>query len=89
MTIRGFNWEQTLQRLKRALNGFLIVGPKTTIPFYLAICDDPDFQLGRFDTGYLETHPEVFNYPEPEREVAKLAKLIAEIHTKKVNPYAV
>jgi pyruvate carboxylase subunit A len=89
MTIRGFNWEQTLQRLKRALNGFLIVGPKTTIPFYLAICDDPDFQLGRFDTGYLETHPEIFNYPEPEREVAKLAKLIAEIHTKKVNPYAV
>ncbi|MCX5857470.1 MAG: ATP-grasp domain-containing protein [Deltaproteobacteria bacterium] len=89
MTIRGFNWEQTLQRLKRALNGFLIVGPKTTIPFYLAICDDLDFQLGRFDTGYLETHPEVFNYPEPEREVAKLAKLIAEIHTKKVNPYAV
>jgi pyruvate carboxylase subunit A len=89
MTIRGFNWEQALQRLKRALNGFLIVGPKTTIPFYLAICDDPDFQLGRFDTGYLETHPEVFNYPEPEREVAKLAKLIAEIHTKKVNPYAV
>lgn len=88
MTIRGFNWEQTLQRLKRALNGFLIVGPKTTIPFYLAICDDPDFQLGKFDTGYLETHPEIFNYPEPEREVAKLAKLIAEIHTKKVNPYA-
>ena len=89
MTIRGFNWEQTLQRLKRALNGFLIVGPKTTIPFYLAICDDPDFQLGKFDTGYLETHPEIFNYPEPEREVAKLAKLIAEIHTKKINPYAV
>jgi pyruvate carboxylase len=88
MTIRGFDWEQTLQRLKRALNGFLIVGPKTTIPFYLAICDEPDFRAGRFDTGYIETHAEIFNYPEPEREVAKLAKLIAEIHTKKVNPYA-
>ncbi|MFH1081564.1 MAG: biotin carboxylase N-terminal domain-containing protein [Pseudomonadota bacterium] len=88
MTIRGFNWEQTLQRLKRALNGFVIVGPKTTIPFYVSICDEPDFQAGRFDTGYLETHPGIFNYPEPEREVAKLAKLIAEIHTKKVNPYA-
>ena len=88
MTIRGFDWAQTLQRLKRALNGFLIVGPKTTIPFYLSICDEPDFQAGRFDTGYLETHPEIFNYPEPEREVAKLAKLIAEIHTKKTNPYA-
>ncbi|MDO9559312.1 MAG: biotin carboxylase N-terminal domain-containing protein [Syntrophales bacterium] len=88
MTIRGFDWEQTLQRLKRALKGFLIVGPKTTIPFYLSICEEPDFQAGRFDTGYIETHPEIFNYPEPEREVAKLAKLIAEIHTKKVNPYA-
>jgi pyruvate carboxylase subunit A len=88
MTIRGFDWKQTLQRLKRALNGFVIVGPKTTIPFYLSVCEEPDFQAGRFDTGYLETHPEIFNYPEPEREVAKLAKLIAEIHTKKVNPYA-
>jgi acetyl-CoA carboxylase biotin carboxylase subunit len=88
MTIRGFDWKQTLQRLKRALNGFVIVGPKTTIPFYLSVCEEPDFQAGRFDTGYLETHPEIFSYPEPEREVAKLAKLIAEIHTKKVNPYA-
>jgi acetyl-CoA carboxylase biotin carboxylase subunit len=88
MTIRGFDWPQTLQRLKRALNGFLIVGPKTTIPFYKAVCEEPDFKAGRFDTGYLETHPGIFDYPEPEREVAKLAKLIAEIHTKKTNPYA-
>jgi acetyl-CoA carboxylase biotin carboxylase subunit len=88
MTIRGFDWKQTLQRLKRALNGFVIVGPKTTIPFYLSVCEEPDFQAGRFDTGYLETHPDIFSYPEPEREVAKLAKLIAEIHTKKTNPYA-
>ncbi|HOI74884.1 MAG TPA: biotin carboxylase N-terminal domain-containing protein [Syntrophales bacterium] len=88
MTVRGLNWEQAIQRLKRALQGFLIVGPKTTIPFYLAICDEPDFQAGRFDTSYLETHPGVFDYPEPEREVAKLAELIAEIHARKINPYA-
>jgi len=88
MTVRGLNWEQAIQRLKRALQGFLIVGPKTTIPFYLAICDEPDFQAGRFDTSYLETHPEIFQYPEPEREVAKLAELIAEIHARKINPYA-
>ncbi len=88
MTIRGYDWKQALQRLKRALNGFVIVGPKTTIPFYLSVCEEPDFQAGRFDTGYIETHSGIFNYPEPEREVAKLAKLIAEIHTKKVNPYA-
>ena len=88
MTVRGYDWEQTIQRLKRSLNNFLIVGPKTTIPFYLAICDEPDFQAGKFDTSYIDTHEELFNYPEQEREVAKLTKLIAEIHARKMNPYA-
>ncbi|MBW2595563.1 MAG: ATP-grasp domain-containing protein [Deltaproteobacteria bacterium] len=88
MTVRGHNWEQAVQRLKRALNDFLIVGPKTTIPFYLAICDEPDFQKGEFNTSYLDTHAEVFDYPENKREIAKLSQLIAEIHAKKINPYA-
>jgi pyruvate carboxylase subunit A len=87
MTVRGYDWEQTIQRLKRSLNNFLIVGPKTTIPFYLAICDEPDFKEGKFDTDYIETHEKIFNYPDPEREIAKLTKLIAEIHAKKINPY--
>jgi acetyl-CoA carboxylase biotin carboxylase subunit len=88
MTVRGYNWEQTLQRLKRSLRGFIIVGPKTTIPFYLAVCDEKDFRAGKFDTGYIDTHPEIFNYPEAEREIAKLGKLIAEIHARKVNKHA-
>ena len=88
MTVRGHNWEQAVQRLKRALNDFLIVGPKTTIPFYLAICDEPDFRKGEFNTSYLDTHAEVFDYPENKREIAKLSQLIAEIHAKKSNPYA-
>jgi len=88
MTVRGYNWEQTIQRLKRALNDFLICGPETTIPFFLAICDEPDFRKGEFNTSYLDTHPEVFDYPENKREVAKLSQLIAEIHAKKINPYA-
>jgi pyruvate carboxylase subunit A len=88
MTIRGYDWEQTIERLKRALKDILIVGPKTTIPLYLAICDEPDFRTDNFDTGYIDTHPGIFQYAEPEREIAKLAKLIAEIHAKKINPYA-
>lgn len=88
LTVRGYNWDQALERLKRALHGFLIVGPKTTIPFYLAICDEIDFRKEKFDTSYIETHPEILEYPEREREIARLAKLIAEIHAKKTNPYA-
>jgi len=57
-------------------------------PLYLAICQEPDFRHGKFDTSYLENHPEVFSYPEPEREIAKLGKLIAEIHARKINKFA-
>lgn len=65
LIVKGYEWEQTVHRLKRALNDLTIVGPKTAIPLYLAICDEPDFLARKFDTGYLETHPSVFNYPEP------------------------
>ncbi len=88
LTVRGYSWEQTIQRLKRALRDFLIVGPKTTIPFYLSICDEEDFRSGQFTTSYLDLHPEIFDYPETEREIARLSKLIAEIHSMKINPYA-
>ncbi len=88
LTVRGYQWDQTIQRLKRALKDFLIVGPKTTIPFYLAICDEKDFRKGKFTTSYIEEHPQILEYPESEREIAKLTRLIAEIHSKKLNPHA-
>lgn len=65
LIVKGYEWDQTVQRLKRALNDLTIVGPKTTIPLYLAICDEPDFRARQFNTGYLEAHPAIFNYPEP------------------------
>jgi acetyl/propionyl-CoA carboxylase alpha subunit len=88
LTVRGYSWAHTIQRLRRALKDFLIIGPKTTIPFYLALCEEKDFCSGHFTTSYLDLHPELFDYPDTEREIAKLSKLIAEIHARKINPYA-
>lgn len=89
LTVYGFTWEDTVSRLRRALNSFVIVGPKTTIPFYKKIIEEKDFLERRFDTGYFERHPELFDYRSEEREESKLAKLIAEIHHRKQNPFAV
>ncbi|KPJ69488.1 MAG: pyruvate carboxylase subunit A [Syntrophobacter sp. DG_60] len=89
LTVYGLTWKETVDRLKRALNGFIIVGPKTTIPFYLRLIKDKDFQTGNFDTSYLDTHPYLLDYSQDEREVAKIAKLIAEIHHRGYNPYTV
>ena len=88
MTVHGFSWNETVDRLRRCLQNFVIAGPKTTIPFYLNIARDPDFIEGDFDTSYLETHPDLFDYEENANEASKLANLIAEIHHRGQNPYA-
>ncbi len=88
LTVNGWSWHETVQRLKRCLKNFRINGPKTVIPFYLNLVNDQDFIDGRFDTSYLETHEHLFEYDETPDEVNKLARLIAEIHHKKENVYA-
>ena len=88
LTVHGFTWEETVGRLKRCLQNFAIRGPKTTIPFYLNIANEKDFVSGDFDTSYIETHPIIFHYDDDPSEVGKLAKLIAEIHYRRENPYA-
>ncbi len=89
LTVHGYSWNETVDRLRRCLKNFYISGPKTTIPFYLNLVEDPDFQKGDFDTSYLNTHPQLFEYKDDISEQNKLARLIAEIHYKKHNPYAV
>jgi len=69
LIVWGYEWEQTVSRLQRALKDFNIVWPKTTIPLYLAICDEEDFRCRRFHTGYLEEHPQLFKYPDMEHYV--------------------
>jgi len=88
LTVFGWSWNETVDRLKRCLNNFVITGPKTTIPFYLNLVNDPDFNKGEFDTSYLDTHEHLFDYEEYSSEVNKLARLIAEIHHKGKNTYA-
>jgi len=89
LTVYGLTWEEAVSRLDRALSSFVIVGPKTTIPFYRKLVADPEFLAGAFDTGYLERHPELLDYRSLAREEARLAGLLAEIHHRKENPYAV
>jgi len=47
--------QEVIVRMKRALEEFVIDGIKTTIPFHLALLEDPDFVAGNFTTNFLET----------------------------------
>lgn len=47
--------QEVIVRMKRALAEFVIDGIKTTIPFHLALLDDPEFVAGNFTTKFLDT----------------------------------
>ena len=47
--------EETIVRMKRALQEFVIEGVKTTIPFHIKLMDDEQFKAGNFTTKFLET----------------------------------
>ncbi|HEY8737980.1 MAG TPA: biotin carboxylase N-terminal domain-containing protein [Candidatus Dormibacteraeota bacterium] len=51
--------EAAIGRGSRALQEFVLTGPKTTIPFHRAILEEPDFRRGRISTGFIADHPAV------------------------------
>jgi acetyl/propionyl-CoA carboxylase alpha subunit len=88
LTVYGFTWQEAVDRLARALDGFVIIGVKTTIPYFQQILQEPDFIQMKFDTSYIDTHPHLVDYLEEEREMEKIARLIAEINAYGYNPHA-
>lgn len=48
--------QEAIQKMKRALDEFVIDGVKTTIPFYQKLFQHPDFIQGNYNTKFLETH---------------------------------
>ena len=81
MTVRARTWKGAVSRTIRALDEFMIRGVKTTIPFYKKILQDPDFQAGKFDISYIDTHLEQLNveadYNKMDRVVAISAAIAA------------
>lgn len=46
--------EEAIQKMKRALDEYIIEGIKTTIPFHLKLMDNEEFQSGIFNTSFME-----------------------------------
>jgi acetyl-CoA carboxylase biotin carboxylase subunit len=54
---------EAIQRMKWALDQFIIQGPATTIPFLGKLMNDPDFISGDVDTKWLERNFDRFKDP--------------------------
>ncbi|NJN16265.1 MAG: acetyl-CoA carboxylase biotin carboxylase subunit [Oscillochloris sp.] len=64
----GDTRDQALDRMRRALSECIITGIKTTIPFQLALMDDPVFRSGGMHTGYVA---ELLQHWKESRSVAR------------------
>jgi pyruvate carboxylase subunit A len=57
-----------------------VFGVKTTIPYYKEILNNKDFRDAQFNTGFVESHPELINYAvkrPPELLAAVISAAIA------------
>ncbi len=76
LTVWALTWDKAVARARRALKDMGVNGVKTTIPYHLEILKTAAFRTGRFDTGFVEQHPELINY-SVRRPPADLAAAIA------------
>ena len=51
---KGRDRGEAIERMKRALDMFVVEGIYTIIPLHRKILRDPDFVAGNFDTGYIQ-----------------------------------
>jgi pyruvate carboxylase subunit A len=82
ITVWALNWDELLSRARRALLDTGVYGVKTTIPYYLEVLKVSDFRAGRFDTGFVEDHPDLVNYrtSRPTRELAAVIAASVAAH---------
>jgi pyruvate carboxylase subunit A len=62
LIVWALDWDSVLDRSERALRDIGVFGVKTTIPYQLEILRTAEFQSGKFDTGFVENHPELTKY---------------------------
>lgn len=54
LIVHGRNRMEAIEKMRRALDEFIIEGIKTTIPFHKKVFNNPDFVNGDFNTGFVD-----------------------------------
>ena len=56
LIVHGRDRHEAIAKMREALNGFVIRGISSNIPFQAALLAHPDFVTGNFDTGFIAEH---------------------------------
>ncbi|MGD8497139.1 MAG: acetyl-CoA carboxylase biotin carboxylase subunit [Gemmatimonadales bacterium] len=72
----GENRGEAIDRMRRALGELRISGIRTTVPFHLAVMDEPDFRAGELSIRYLEEHADLVSTAGGWTDRAALAAVV-------------
>jgi acetyl-CoA carboxylase, biotin carboxylase subunit len=78
----GRTREESIDRLRRALDEYQVGGIKTTLPFFREIVRDDEFKSGRLDTGFIARFNERRRQSATKHDQAEedMATIAAAIH---------
>jgi acetyl-CoA carboxylase, biotin carboxylase subunit len=76
--------DEAIARMSRALSEYQVLGIRTTIPFFVWLMNQPDYQHGRYDTSWLDRIMAARNgagFNELEADEETLVSIAASIDT--------
>lgn len=75
----GMNFKEAAAKMDRNLKEFRIRGVKTNIPFLNNVVTHVKFLSGAFDTSFIDTTPELFEFPVRKDRGTKLLSYIGNV----------
>jgi len=79
LTVRSPDWENALERMRRALHEFRIRGVKTNIPFLENVIQDETFLAGKATTRLIDTTPALFDFKPRRDRASKLLAYLGDV----------
>jgi propionyl-CoA carboxylase alpha chain len=85
LVVHGADRTDAIEKMKRAIHDFKIVGVKTTLDFGLLVLNHPNFISGDFDTGFVDKYYQAsdLNYPLNPEQKNTLDKFFATFEMEK------
>jgi pyruvate carboxylase len=79
LTTSALTFEHAASKMLRNLREFRIRGIKTNIPFLENVVKHPNFRTGEYDTSFIDTTPELFQFTESKDRGTKMLSYIANV----------
>ncbi len=87
VTAYARTYQQSLDRMDRALREFRIRGVKTNIPFLMNVIHHPMFRAGKATTRFIDNNPDLLKFTARQDRATKLLNYLADVSVNG-NPFA-